>query len=90
MADYRKNAGKAGKAKDERLEKAAPNDYPLVKRNFVWMGISAGLIVLGFLLMLGGSSTEEFNPDIFSGRCIDFRHSAGIGGISAYQFQWSS
>ena len=40
MADYRKNAGKAGRAKDERLEKAAPNDYPLVKRNFVWMGIS--------------------------------------------------
>ena len=70
MADYRKNAGKAGKAKDERLEKAAPNDYPLVKRNFVWMGISAGLIVLGFLLMLGGSSTEELNPDIFSGRRI--------------------
>ncbi len=34
------------------------------------MGISAGLIVLGFLLMLGGSSTEEFNPDIFSGRRI--------------------
>ena len=34
--------------------------------------IAAGaLIVLGFLLMLGGgTTTEEFNPDIFSTRRI--------------------
>ena len=35
------------------------------------MGVSAVLIVTGFLLMLGGSSTPEaFNPDIFSVRRI--------------------
>ncbi|MDE6527741.1 MAG: DUF3098 domain-containing protein [Muribaculaceae bacterium] len=67
MADYRKTTGKAPNAKDARLEKEAKADYPLVKQNFVWMGISAALIILGFLLMLGSSSTEEFNPDIFSG-----------------------
>lgn len=35
------------------------------------MGVAAVLIVAGFLLMLGSSSTpQEFNPDIFSTRRI--------------------
>lgn len=43
--------------------------FPLSKINFIWMGISALLIIVGFILMLGGSSTETaFNPDIFSTR----------------------
>lgn len=46
-------------------------DKPLLKNNFIAMGISAALIVLGFLLMLGDSSTaENFNEDIFSARRI--------------------
>ncbi len=46
-------------------------DKPLLKNNFIAMGISGILIVVGFLLMLGGSSTSEsFNPDIFSTRRI--------------------
>ncbi|MCM1336473.1 MAG: DUF3098 domain-containing protein [Candidatus Amulumruptor caecigallinarius] len=46
-------------------------ELPLVKRNFVWMGIAALMIVAGFLLMLGDSSTSEsFNPDIFSTRRV--------------------
>ncbi|MBP3889614.1 MAG: DUF3098 domain-containing protein [Muribaculaceae bacterium] len=37
----------------------------------MWMIIAGVMIVAGFLLMLGGSSTtEEFNPDIFSARRI--------------------
>lgn len=44
---------------------------PLVKTNFILMAISGAMIIAGFLLMLGGSSTaEEFNPDIFSTRRI--------------------
>lgn len=44
---------------------------PLQKANFVAMAIAGLLIVVGFLLMLGGSSTaDEFNPDIFSTRRI--------------------
>lgn len=51
------------------LEK--PSERPLIKRNFMWMIIAGVMIVAGFLLMLGGSSTtEEFNPDIFSARRI--------------------
>jgi uncharacterized membrane protein len=44
---------------------------PLVKQNFVVIAIAGAMIVLGFLLMLGGASTtEQFNPDIFSTRRI--------------------
>lgn len=44
---------------------------PLIKMNFILMAIAGAMIVAGFLLMLGGSSTaEEFNPDIFSTRRI--------------------
>ena len=44
---------------------------PLGKNNFLWMAVAGALIVVGFLLMLGGSSTHDaFNPDIFSTRRI--------------------
>ena len=40
---------------------------PLEKINFILMGCSVGLIILGFILMGGDPTTEEkFNPDIFS------------------------
>jgi hypothetical protein len=56
---------------DSNLEKVDDKQFPLGKRNFRMMAIAAGLIVLGFLLMLGGSSTETaFNPDIFSTRRV--------------------
>lgn len=71
MADYRNiNKKTRSESKDAALEKETPAEFPLVRKNFIWMGISAALIVLGFLLMLGPSSTEEFNPDIFSVRRI--------------------
>ena len=44
---------------------------PLERGNFIGMAMAGVLIVLGFVLMLGGSSTAtEFNPDIFSTRRI--------------------
>ncbi len=59
------------KEKDSGIEKESRQTMPLTKKNFIGMAISGALIVIGFLLMLGGSSTpEEFNPDIFSARRI--------------------
>ncbi len=55
---------------DEKLERESASEFPLVKKNFIFMAVSGALIVLGFLLMLGGGSTTEFNPDIFSARRI--------------------
>lgn len=56
------------------MQKSTPKEsaqLPLVKINFLLMAASAVLIIAGFLLMLGGSSTgDEFNPDIFSTRRI--------------------
>lgn len=59
------------KKEAERLEPETQAQLPLSRNNFIWMGVSVALIVIGFLLMLGGSSTTEaFNPDIFSTRRI--------------------
>ncbi len=56
---------------DELIAKEPRNRFALTKINFILM-LAAGLIILiGFLLMLGGSTTTEaFNPDIFSIRRI--------------------
>jgi hypothetical protein len=44
---------------------------PLIKLNYIVMAIAGAMIVIGFLLMLGSSSTPDtFNPDIFSTRRI--------------------
>ncbi len=44
---------------------------PLQKANFMAMAVAGFVILTGFLLMLGGSTTvESFNPDIFSTRRI--------------------
>lgn len=44
---------------------------PLGRNNFIVMAAAGVMIIVGFLLMLGGSSTpEQFNPDIFSTRRI--------------------
>ena len=44
---------------------------PLQKANFVAMAIAGAVIVAGFILMLGGSSSQEaFNPGVFRTRRI--------------------
>lgn len=60
---------------------------PLERPNFIAMAIAGAMIVLGFLLMLGGSSTvDSFNPDIFStrrivvGPCIAFLGFVAMAG----------
>ncbi len=57
--------------KESELEKIDFEQKPLGKNNYIAIAIAGAMILLGFLLMLGGSSTEEaFNPDIFSTRRI--------------------
>ena len=60
--DIKKTTISARKA-DQALTREAASEYPLGRRNFIYMIIAA-------ILILGGSSTDEFNPDIFSVRRI--------------------
>lgn len=56
---------------DTKLKRQDRAHQPLERLNFIIMGCAGAAIVLGFLLMLGGGSTpDNFNPDIFSTRRI--------------------
>lgn len=56
---------------NDNIIKEGKETMPLGKRNFIGMAVAGALIIVGFLLMLGGSSTvDEFNPEIFSTRRI--------------------
>lgn len=47
------------------------SQLPLIKTNFMIMAIAGLMIIVGFILMIGApSTTDEFNPDIFSTRRI--------------------
>jgi formate-dependent nitrite reductase membrane component NrfD len=43
-------------------------DFAFGKDNFIWLGVSIVFIIIGFVLMSGGSSPDgiSFNPEIFS------------------------
>ena len=57
--------------KPGEFDTPADAPMPLGKNNLIAMAIAGALIVLGFILMLGGSTTaESFNADIFSTRRI--------------------
>jgi hypothetical protein len=46
-------------------------DFAFGRMNFILLGVGMLVVVIGFLLMSGGSSTTEaYNPDIFSARRI--------------------
>ena len=61
----------ASRRADKAIERQTDSTLPLGRNNFIMMAIAGAMIVVGFLLMLGGSSTvEAFNPDIFSTRRI--------------------
>lgn len=44
---------------------------PFGKQNFIIVLIGLALIALGFILMIGGGSTD---PDVFNGKMFDFQH----------------
>lgn len=59
------------KEKENKLIKESRDAMPFAKNNYIGMAVAGFMIVAGFLLMLGGSSTAEaFNPEIFSARRI--------------------
>jgi Protein of unknown function (DUF3098) len=54
------------------------------KQNFLWIGIGAGLILLGLLMMLGGEqpNPETWDPNIiYNARIITFAPIIIIAGV---------
>lgn len=46
------------------------NNFALSKLNYIIIGASTLIIILGFVLMHGSTTVTEFNPDVFSFRRI--------------------
>lgn len=56
---------------ESRLQIEGENKMPLGRINFILMAIAGVMIILGFCLMLGGSTqADTFDPDIFSTRRV--------------------
>lgn len=46
-------------------------DFAFGRMNFILLAVGMVIVLVGFVLMSGGSSTEEaYNPDIFSTRRV--------------------
>ena len=47
------------------------SNFAFVRTNFILLAIGMASVVIGFILMAGGGSTQEaYNPEIFSARRI--------------------
>lgn len=57
------------KNKEVNVENAG---FAIPKENYLYIIIGVGIIILGFLLMIGGKadSPDKFNPEVFSFRRI--------------------
>ena len=47
------------------------NAMPFGKQNYIIVLIGLALIILGFILMIGGGSSD---PDVFNEKMFDFQH----------------
>lgn len=57
---------------EQKRKQEAKTNFIFGKKNYKWMFIGLGFIVLGFVLMSGGGSDDPnvFNPEIFNIRRI--------------------
>jgi hypothetical protein len=66
--------------------KQSSNDveFAIGKENFKYIAIGVGILVIGFLLMSGGKTTDPnvFNPEIFSFRRITLAPIIVVGGFA--------
>jgi hypothetical protein len=64
--------GKTPRTEDQTGKSAKVGEFAFGKENYRLMLIGLAIIAIGFLLMVGGGSTDpnQFNPEIFSPRRI--------------------
>ncbi len=65
-------AVKSARSEDQPVKSANVGEFAFGKENYRLMLVGLAFIVAGFLLMVGGGSTDPnvFNPEIFSFRRI--------------------
>lgn len=72
-------------AKTDNSPRKEPKNphLPLTRRNYVWLLVGFGIVLLGFVLMAGGGSKspDEFNYAMFSWRRITLAPILVIGGF---------
>lgn len=57
-------------------------NFAFGRTNYILVGIGMAVIILGFLLMTGpGSTTEAFEPDIFSFRRVSLAPVVTLAGF---------
>ncbi len=72
------------KKKFDKIEDKNDKTMPLTMRNYVLMLIGVALIILGFVLMAGGTKAtpEVFSDDIFSWRRITLAPILVVAGFA--------
>lgn len=72
------------KNKFDKIEDKNDKKMPLTMRNYVLMLIGVALIILGFVLMAGGTKAtpEVFSEDIFSWRRITLAPILVVAGFA--------
>lgn len=52
------------------MEKDRKN-FAFDRTNFILLGVSMAIVIIGFILMAGGTSTEtQFNPEVYNAQRI--------------------
>ncbi len=70
-SNYTKPLGRQERPDKSGLKREPAAQMAFGRLNYILMAAAGAAIIIGFLLMLGGSSTtDNFNPDIFSTRRI--------------------
>ncbi len=69
--------------KEGKKPEVSDGELPLGKKNYKLLLIGFGIILLGFILMMGGepASAEGFNDNIFSWRRITLAPLVLVGGF---------
>lgn len=63
-------------------------EFPLGKKNLTFIGIGAGLVILGFILMSGGGADDvtSFSEDIFDFRRMTLAPLVTLAGYGLVMF----
>jgi len=67
----------------KKKEEPKPFDFPFARENYRLLIIGVAVIVIGFVLMIGGGSDDPnvFNPEIFSFRRITLAPLVALSGF---------